>query len=817
MVLKKRWISLAAATVLTAALTGCGGGSSTPVATTDDTAGTPSTGDTTTTTTTTPTSIEVVDGKVLNAKVTAHYLDEQNNTQSIELVGTKTYTNVVDGTTVKSDSYAYKIPDSNLSVADKIRYFKVDATTAEVKDLKSYPAAFIDVDLSGDYNASVDQALNKTFYAPKGVKYVSPVTTLVYNLVKTELENNEVNETKIANAIELVAKKLNLTADDIKNVDPLTEPEYGFINAMLAAYNNDELETIATELENDTTTVDSFDKAIQVLATVEEKVGKTIFSTVKENLNSGVFTVEDLKNLNFDEMRESDGMPVLKEGEKTAFTQVRAIEIDGEVNASDLLNSGDKLNQNGGVIKFTFENKENTDENATAKVDLLVQVANPQSRMEESAQEDQIVIKVAGLDLKKVNGTTTLEYNASTAKTSYEWYNTSTSIDKNYISMLDKNGTELSISDAFGNNSDINISKLVSLIDTNASGETNGSASAMLNILSSGNIADVKVVLVDNDGALELADTNGNPVLWSTATVAGKGNKIVGQGKRIINIKADARGTTTELNKPNAITNIEENGTALNSGQYTTTTTNLTNKTVVVNLDTNDSAEYVDFNLTATIADGIEDNTSVYATIVDRNITKFVEFVGATKTDDTNKSKVHLKVDPYPATGYDYVGGHPKSIVQFQTKDEFGKESKLGDYNVTFELNRLPAVVSGISDDANISALVANTGDGNCSVKLFEDKDNDPLLVDVNITSDVNTTISKLPTTYDSAIDFNISSSSTVKVWLDNNSTLYFGCTKEALESNLSSDDTNISILTVDLNDTYGENTNIDTNITFGY
>lgn len=658
MTYKKSMISLVAAGAIAAMVTGCGGSSSS--------------GTTTTNTTTAVTSVEAVDGKILNATVTATYVDDNNVSHDIPLDHAGTYKDVVTGKTTKATSFAYTIADTNLSIADKVRYITVTQKAAAVKDGKSYPASFIDVDLSGDYNSSIDQPYNLTLVAPKGVKYASPVSTLVYNLVQTNLADptKEVNATEIENALTKISKKLNISVDDIKNVDPLAKTEYGFVNAMLGAAN---LNALATALDTEDANATDFASTIDLLAKYD-----ATFKGVQASIKTGALKVENLSTLNFDKTRENGGTPVLQEGSTTAIGDINSTTIDG-IDVSDLINTGDKIQT--GLIKLTFADGKATDANATAKVDLLISVANPEESVEATAKQDKIVIKVSGLDVKRVNGTTTLEYNASTATTSYEWYNTSTSLDKNYVSMSDKNSTELNIGSAFAQNQ-FNIATLVDLIDTNASGETNTS-SATVNILN--NIADVTVAIADPDGALQSVNSNGDAELWTTSTVAGTGNVIVAQGKRILDLKADSRGTiaTQTNNAPTSAITSNGGTTGLDNTATPTviaTGSSVEGKALVYNYGQGLVTELFTSTVTG-------DAGEVNATTTISGLPTWIKATSSTITQPA--TDLNLTVDTNAT-----VTGHNKTLATLSFKDEFGKTDSANDENVTFMFNHAPVAVS---------------------------------------------------------------------------------------------------------------------------
>ena len=220
----------------------------------------------------------------------------------------------------------------------------------------------------------------------------------------------------------------------------------------------------------------------------------------------------------------------------------------------------------------------------------------------------------------------------------------------------------------------------------------------------------------------------------------------------------------------------------------------------------------VDRNITLDADANATGKYQIFTNTLDSNVT--FTTIPALPDANTSDQNVTISFD----TNQTVSNGHPFVTLTTKAFSTYGiRSASDADSNVTIMINRFPELNSTVIDDANISSLVTDTADGNCSIVLFTDADADTLLIDVNITSDVNASVDAIPDTYGAALDFNISTTSHVKVWLgDSNSTLYFGCTKAQLDANLTSSDTNITIGIVDLNDTYSETIPSDNNITLG-
>ena len=607
MTIKNSLISVAAATLIVAGVTGCGGSS-----------GSSSSSSTPTTSGVNPSSFEAVDGKIMNALATGYYVDENNATQTVTMEVTKTSTNVVDGNVTKG-SYAYSIPEDSNVTADMIRYVEFNATTALVEDGQSYPASFIDVDGSLDYNVSKDQAFTGPFTAPKGFKYVTPVSTMVMALMGDDITSPELNATLLANKIELIASKLNLTTDNMKNLDPTAEgaEEYGFVNAMLAASTPAELSATATALAALETNATNFGAVVSSLASNAQGDAKNLFISIKNQLEAGSLTTDDLASINFDLTRENDGQPVVNTASATAIGNVTDIELASGFDASDLLSTGDKISKTGEYIELDFAANTTTDTNATGTVDLYISVANPEANVEDTAKQDKLVIKISDVDIKKVGAATTMEVNGSKAKVSYEYYNTTTADGaSNYKSMTNIDANNTLFGTAFDTDNKVLISSLIDAIETNATAELNITG-ACATSLTSGKIVDLAALVVDNDGLLQKVDDDNNPMLWSTTTVAGTGSAIAAEGKMLLNLRADMRGTTTAVNTAPAPTYVVQAiSPDTNRSNYDLNTTH---------------ADLLDFNVTTANNDSNENNTTVTITLgaglKDINLTEVMRVV----------------------------------------------------------------------------------------------------------------------------------------------------------------------------------------------
>ena len=702
MTFKKSMISIAAAGVIAATLTGCGSSGSSTTTTTTTT--------TPTTTTTAPTSFEAVDGKIMNAVATAYYVDDNNVTQSITLDANKSYTDVVTSVASKG-SYAYTLPEANASLADSIRYVEINGTAATVVSGKSYPATFIDVDGSGDYNASVDQVFTGQLIAPKGGEYASPISTLVYNVVgASAMTAADFNATLLDNALNTIAARLNLTADDIKTVDPMAEgkSEFKYINAMLGgqAATAATLANIATALEAADTNSTDFAGVVSYLAT-NGGTAATLFTAIDAQLDAGTLKVADLATINVDKTRANGGTPVLETASATTIGDINSTKVD-TVDVASLINTGAKVAT--GSVVMTFAAGSATDANASGTVDLYLSLSNPEARREVTDNGSKLVIKVSNIDIERTSGTTTLDVNTSKAKTSYEWYIDDATSKTNYLSATDVNDTHIDL-DAVITSNTINLGTLITNVEGNISSTDNNASFTF-----AGKIADLTAIIVDSDGLLQQVDSSGNAKLWSTATVTGTGNALTAEGKSILNVTANMRsGVTTGANSAPSITSFQpqtaNSGVSIVSSAgaiSATETAALSGATIVINEGTGDVTDTyrVVLNDEAT-----ENNT----TGVLSSLPSWVTVTSATLVGAANDGNLdfNLTID-----GNATVSGHGSDMAYVKLTDEFGKVNST-DTNVTFMFNHAPTAVAG-TVDVNISAATANDANRSTTITLSD-------------------------------------------------------------------------------------------------
>ncbi|RLA84568.1 MAG: hypothetical protein DRG78_01030 [Epsilonproteobacteria bacterium] len=659
MTFKKSIISIATIALVASTITGCGGyssnGGSDPI-----------------------TSVEVVDGKVLNAKATAHYFDDNNKAQTIALENNSSFTNVLTHNKTKG-TFAYTVPESNMSIINKIRYISVESLPLRIVNGLAYDASYIDVDLSKDYNASIDMRFNKTYVAVKGVKYISPISTLVYSVIKDDLNNHKktISSTEISTAIETIASKLNLSATDLKSADPLAEgkEEFGFINAMLGNMTKDELLTLGTKISAEETEAKDLSSVIDMLAKNVPSTQNTLFNALNANVKSGAITVESLRTLNFDHTRKANGKPVLQTVLKTTIGNIESINVD----TIEAIATGDKYG--AGTINFIFaQNDDAKDANASGLVDLLFSAHAPKDTMlDTDSIVNKIVIKLSNIGVKRdINGITTFDTDMTNVTTSYEWYGEELYLDTNIVSKIDLNSSFVSTAGIITATS-INLATLISSVEANLTTETNASVTtAFIN----NKIVTMKVALVDDDNILQLVDPiSKNGRIWTTTAITS--HEINGEGKSLINATLDSRGS---------------NATARNTAPTLTTINGEPSGSYFV-IDQNASATPVSISYPVVTALELSEQNN---TVTFSNIPSWMTFNTGSKLVSSNNAS-DVQVADFNVTINKTSFTNDENTTLFVTvTDEFGKESD--EYNISYFYNALPTIAK--------SANFAETGFG---------------------------------------------------------------------------------------------------------
>lgn len=647
MTINKSLISIAAATLLAASFVGCSS---------DDSSTAPAPAPT-------PASVSgvAVDGYIINATVKGTYIDDANASQTVTYDRTVSSTNVVTGAKTLGNA-TYTINDANSTLSIRSKQLTGTVAPAIGTDNVSIDATYIDVDGSGDYNATVDSAANTLILnAPQGFGPITLVSEMVFKeatvvaeYARSNAAKDDVNQTVIDNAATKIAAALNLSIDDAKNVDPVTKPEYAFTNAMLAS-NIAGLGALADALVAANTPSTSLAATFTNLVAAEP--ANATFGIVKANVDSGTITTANVGTFNADLTRAANGSPVLNTPSTSAFARVTAI------TNGTLVNTGDKLLMSAPIAGVTFDATAATDVNSTGTVDLLIQVSQPTAAMDTTAKASALTIKVSDVGVNLVAGSApTLDLNTTLSKISYEWMNADSN-STNYItnSSIDANASGINLSGLVTTAGSIDVAGIINAVDANVSATSH--VSAMATALTT-NIANVKVILVDAAGVLTYVDgANGNQVAWAQASIAGTNGVITGSGKVLLNLQADARGAATGANGAPTISAANTKVNYADTAKDSNTT-----YTVVTTTETG------------------ELNNSITVT----GLPTWVTVTNATKVNQTADNDT---VDFNLTTDSNLTIGDTNTTAKWSVTDEFGKTTAgTSDANISYFFNAIPTI-----------------------------------------------------------------------------------------------------------------------------
>ncbi|MEA1916996.1 MAG: hypothetical protein U9N42_05635 [Campylobacterota bacterium] len=500
-----------------------------------------------------------VDGYIINAQVNNTYFDENNITKTKRYNTQLNTQNVITGKVIKG-SATYQNYDQDLNIDVRYKTLSSMPTTGPNVDGVKVPATYIDVDNSGDYNISVDLPFVGSLNAPVGFINITPITEMIFQQLKANLLSFEkIDIEKIDEVTKKIASALNLTANEIMYTDPLSKPEYAFVNAIIAS--SLDLNALGKNLMNAPVST-TLDKTFENLVKAEPANGT--FTTVKYNIDAGVITSDNIAEFNPDKIRAAGGVPILNEAVQP-LAKVTAINIGSKTLSNLLANTGDKWNRTD-KINLVLENGEI---NGTSSVDLVVRVAGPKPSMASDANGSQIALKITDLNVTTVKGgASTIKLDPTKSKVTYEWFNPAGTTAYITASDLDANSTGLNLAQYIDNG--IDVKGLMVAVDANASAASAGRIGTGLYT----NIESVQAILVDNDSALSLVridSTTGAKTspLWGKTTVAGANNVVAEVGSTLINLTADSRSsvTTTAKNQPpqysvkNSTISIDANNT----------------------------------------------------------------------------------------------------------------------------------------------------------------------------------------------------------------------------------------------------------------
>lgn len=745
MTIKKTIISSAAAALLVAGMTGCsssdnnyaGGGTTAPSAT-----------------------VTGVDGYILNATATAYYVDDKNSTVPVEMKTTLASINAVDPTKNVKGTPQYTI--SNETNLSKVRFYSIENKTRKTEgSTVTYETFIDDGSVAGQFdandtvfvpggsaNTSRFVAGTKLYAPATGFKVITPITTLVFEtaggtaaFAANAANGADFNKTKVEDALAKVAAIINVSAEQMRTVDPLntTDVKYQQLNTFLSS----EIKAagfgaFATNLlkEANATATTSYLDTMKKLAKAAGNAG-VFQAAVKEIETVGEDAyVKALATSNLDKSVNNGGGLVASKASTTAIANVTAIKL-GSTHTTDLVLNGDKANPTD-FSNLNLQLAAVKDANTTGKVDLIVQMQGGKSYNAGSAASDEITVKISGLTLDTVDGALTIKDNNESEVRYSVAYQDQNKTDVTYSEFADANATA-----AFGsaktyitNNTGlvtIDLATLITDVDSNISTTTGKTLTADTDMTAK--LSNIKVVLVDNNLLSKVTtSTPAKTLLWGTTTIASvakpTNSNVAGSGKTLINLSAaDMRGDATDANaKPNYDANVtdDSNLTVFNG---TENVTDVNGSKVVLMLNQT-AVTTADKNITLGFGKNDTNSKEVLNTFklssasgIVTKIGTLTDGAGKTDVNGTAAAKVELTIDTNSTDKTFASGKHPEYVFTYKPTDEFNKAGD--ERNVTIQLNRAPDINvstggylgngSGIQVDTN---LTATTGDIDKNVTL---------------------------------------------------------------------------------------------------
>jgi hypothetical protein len=540
MTLKKSMISIAAAGVIAATITGCGsssGGSSNGGGSTAQ-----------------PTSITATDGYVYNYNVTATYADgnESNRTYGTTAV----LTDAVSKTT-KAAGQAQVAGSATMNLKDvltddqldNLRYVTLSQAPQTTDGTTITYQTFFDANGDGLFDTAAGDVLvpaGFTMKAPAGFKMITPLTTLVQARIDT-LTASDVNDSnrseKAALALTQIASALGLTADKIKNIDPMdtveTDPAYALINALAGQLITDtEVTAVSTALATATaaTTVSAALNNIAAGATAS----KSLFTDAANQLAADADMINTVSSWNLDALRNTTAA-------QTAFNPTNLTASAADFNVSDIeINSiaASTLAGAGAKIKeadlndVTFELDTSSEANVSNKMfKLVLDLRTQETYIAADANVSSLTVVVPFELNSTVNASKVIDGKISG---NIIWNgvdgagNTFTG-EMNATEFASRSGvTAIDVTD----DGDVTIQahKILTTADSNSSNKVGVDAL-------DASIANIKMAIVDSENALQKTNAAGTAsAYWGNTAIASVYGAIVETGKTILkNTLVDGR------------------------------------------------------------------------------------------------------------------------------------------------------------------------------------------------------------------------------------------------------------------------------------
>jgi hypothetical protein len=706
MTIKKSLISMAAASLLVAAMTGCS----------DD-----SSSSTPTPTPSTVTSVTATDGYVYNYGVTVTYSDgnssAKNYTTSAALTDAVKMTTKAAGKRQVAGSAVMSLSELNSTVLDNLKSVNLFTKGQSSDGTTITYATFFDANGNGEFNTTEGDYYvptgGFTMSTPAGFKVISPITTIVNSRITTLMasESNDSNRSEITSlALSKVATALGLTSDKIKNVDPMdtvsSDPAYALINALMGQVIIDgEESAVATSLVSATAPATVSDALKNIAAGATSS--KSLFTDAANQLAADSDMINSVSSWNLDDLR-SRTMGTAK----TTFTpteltsgsadfNVTAITIGGK-NTSELAGSGAKIAAGAlDVTKITFDSANDT--NISNKpIKFVMQIGAQEAWRAADANVSSLTVSMP-MDINGTDGTVNGVISGDITWEGVDIEGNTFYGDMNKSAFTTKVGTPIAFASSVLT---LTVADILTTIDTNSSSK------AGLDIDNS--ISNVKIALVNGTTSIQQIDNSGSTnktKYWGNTAIASVLGGINVTGKTILkNALVDGRqggGATAAVNvKPNNTFNVSGANRGVTGGATSSTDTNATAR-IVFNNDTNRSV-----SLTKSAVDSLEENTTIAFTLgdmlTDTNLTLLSKKLKSTSTAAANAVTNAFEINTTSTEA-----GELNTTITTVVTDEFGEANTTVTY---ITVNRAPVYDTRKVIDVNLS-------DENTSAPLIADYD----------------------------------------------------------------------------------------------
>ena len=721
MTLKKSMISIAAAGVIAASITGCGSSSSSGGVVSS---------------TSQPTNLTVTDGYVVNFAASAFYSDgNESNTTYGRVILTDSLTKntkAAGASQVKGLSTIDLTKDLTSDQIANLQRIEVTQAGQTTDGTTITYASYFDADGNGEFNTTAGDTIATTLdlQAPAGFKQITPLTTLVQARLETltASDTNDTNKTaQIALALSQIATSLGIDSDDIKNVDPIdavsSKPAYTLINSLLGDATFAELQTIGTSLSSATAATTPSAALTNIAAAGTSTAGR--FTSAATQLSADSDMINSVSSWNLDKMRTATFSPVNLTASAADFN-VTAIELSSK-DVATVLGSGAKV-AGSDLNALTIDFASSTDANVTNKaLKLVIDVRGQETRISDDANVTSLTISIpldinntlddGGLNVA-VSGNVMWEGVDADGNTFYSDMNKS-SFTRTEGTVGVTNGISFGTTTSGAATLTVKADDIIEAIDANSSGKFDYTDST---------ISDMKIALVDTDSALQKVNGSDSSY-WGNTAIASVLGGINVSGKTIFkNSLTDGRASGAIANKA-PIHDITLAGTGV--GSVGTTVSGTTNNATTGRLVINDASR-----VNGTLAQAANDRSEVNSTIsfsygsylADYNATGVNTLFEANSNATSGLATMKL----FDVNTTSETNGDLNTSFSYTVTDEFGKDTKDTMYIV---VNRAPY-------DLNISGTVSlnTTAKENATFTslMVKDYDNylDALGGTINATSD---------------------------------------------------------------------------------